>query len=125
VFAGLVTGGISPPVEVDSSYASSNLPGKCKPNCYFVIRADGDTVKGSQQSYDAAKDPDPVAARAVAGDAEAAEEDPVAAGRAEEADHIRARVQAGTDRFHLRRYVALAAWAGCSSSLRSALVTQN
>jgi hypothetical protein len=55
VFAGLVTGGISPPVEVDSSYASSNLPGKCKPNCYFVIRADGDTVKGSQQSYDAAK----------------------------------------------------------------------
>ena len=55
VFAGLVTGGISPPVEVDSSYASSNLAGKCKPNCYFVIRADGDTVKGSQQSYDAAK----------------------------------------------------------------------
>src|SRR6476659_6035655 len=55
VFAGLVTGGISPPVEVDSTYASSNLAGKCKPNCYFVIRADGDTVKGSQQSYDAAK----------------------------------------------------------------------
>jgi hypothetical protein len=55
VFAGLVTGGISPPVEVDSAYASSNLAGKCKPNCYFVIRADGDTVKGSQQSYDAAK----------------------------------------------------------------------
>jgi hypothetical protein len=55
VFAGLVTGGISPPVEVDSSYAASNLAGKCKPNCYFVIRADGDTVKGSQQSYAAAK----------------------------------------------------------------------
>jgi hypothetical protein len=55
VFAGLETGGISPPVEVDSSYAQSNLPGKCKPNCYFVIRADGDTVKGSQQSYDQAK----------------------------------------------------------------------
>jgi hypothetical protein len=55
VFAGLETGGISPPVEVDSSYASSNLPGKCKPNCYFVIKADSDTVKGSQQSYDAAK----------------------------------------------------------------------
>src|SRR6478672_4327121 len=55
VFAGLVTGGISPPVEVDSSYAASNLAGKCKPNCYFVIRADGDTVKGSQQSFDSAK----------------------------------------------------------------------
>jgi foldase protein PrsA len=55
VFAGLVTGGISPPVQVDSSYAASNLAGKCKPNCYFVIRADDDTVKGSQQSYAAAK----------------------------------------------------------------------
>jgi|tagenome__1003787_1003787.scaffolds.fasta_scaffold20829085_2 hypothetical protein len=55
VFAGLKTGGISPPVEVDSSYASSTFPGKCKPKCYFVIRADGDTVKGSQQSYAAVK----------------------------------------------------------------------
>jgi hypothetical protein len=55
VFAGLETGGITPPVVVDSSYASSNLPGKCEPKCYFVIRADGDTVKGSQQSYDAVK----------------------------------------------------------------------
>jgi SurA-like protein/parvulin-like peptidyl-prolyl cis-trans isomerase-like protein len=50
VFNDLQTGGISLPVEVSKSYEQSNLSGKCKPNCYFVIRADADTVKGSQQS---------------------------------------------------------------------------
>jgi foldase protein PrsA len=55
VFNDLQTGGISVPVEVSKSYQQSNLAGKCKPNCYFVIRADSDTVKGSQQSFDQVK----------------------------------------------------------------------
>ncbi len=50
VFNDLQTGGVSLPVEVSKSYEQSNLSGKCKPTCYFVIRADADTVKGSQQS---------------------------------------------------------------------------
>jgi len=55
VFNDLTTGGISSPVEVSKAYEQSNLAGKCKPNCYFVIRADGDTVKGSQQTLDQVK----------------------------------------------------------------------
>ena len=55
VFNDLQTGGISVPVEVSKSYEQSNLSGKCKPTCYFVIRADADTVKGSQQSFDQVK----------------------------------------------------------------------
>ncbi|HEY0388777.1 MAG TPA: peptidyl-prolyl cis-trans isomerase [Gaiellales bacterium] len=50
VFNELQTGGVSLPVEVSKSYAQSTLAGKCKPTCYFVIRADSDTVKGGQQS---------------------------------------------------------------------------
>lgn len=50
VFNDLQTGAISVPVQVSQSYQQSNLAGKCKPNCYFVIRADADTVKGSQQT---------------------------------------------------------------------------
>jgi parvulin-like peptidyl-prolyl isomerase len=50
VFNDLQTGGVSLPVEVDKTYAQSSLAGKCKPTCYFVIRADADTVKGGQQT---------------------------------------------------------------------------
>jgi hypothetical protein len=55
VFNQLQTGGISLPVPVSKSYADSNLAGKCKPTCYFVIRADADIVKGSQQTLDQVK----------------------------------------------------------------------
>ena len=55
VFADLKTGGLSMPVEVSSAYADQNLSGKCKPNCYFVIRADDDIVKGSSQTLDQVK----------------------------------------------------------------------
>ncbi|HEX2586867.1 MAG TPA: SurA N-terminal domain-containing protein [Gaiellales bacterium] len=55
VFNDLQTGGISIPVAVSKSYEQSNLAGKCKPQCYFLIRADADTVKGSQQSLDQVK----------------------------------------------------------------------
>jgi hypothetical protein len=37
------------------SGALTAMQGQVETNCYFVIRADGDTVKGSQQSYAAAK----------------------------------------------------------------------
>jgi hypothetical protein len=55
VFNQLQTGGISLPVPVSKSYADSKLAGKCKPTCYFVIRADADIVKGSQQTLDQVK----------------------------------------------------------------------
>ena len=56
VFADLKTGGISQPVEVSKPYADQNLSGKCKPDCYFVIRADDDIAKGSSQSIDDVRD---------------------------------------------------------------------
>jgi hypothetical protein len=56
VFQDLQTGGVTVPVEVDSTYAQQKLPGQCKPTCYFVIKADADTVKGGQQSFSQVKD---------------------------------------------------------------------
>ena len=54
-FTDLKTGGLSAPVEVSKAYADQNLSGKCKPDCYFVIRADDDIVKGSSQTLDQVK----------------------------------------------------------------------
>jgi len=56
VFQDLQTGGVTVPVEVDSTYAQQKLPGECKPTCYFVIKADDDIVKGGQQSFSQVKD---------------------------------------------------------------------
>jgi hypothetical protein len=55
VFGGLGTSTVSALVPVDSTYASQQLAGKCKPQCFFVIRADADIVKGGQQSFDQVK----------------------------------------------------------------------
>jgi foldase protein PrsA len=56
VFHDLQTGSVTAPVEVDASYAQQQLSGKCKPTCYFVIKADADIVKGGQQSFSQVKD---------------------------------------------------------------------
>jgi hypothetical protein len=61
VFQDLQTGGVTTPVEVDSTYAQQKLVdnhgnAECKPTCYFVIKADADTVKGSPQSFSQVKD---------------------------------------------------------------------
>jgi foldase protein PrsA len=55
VFQGLQTGDVSDPVQVDATYAQQQLAGKCKPTCYFVIKADDDIVKGGQQSFSQVK----------------------------------------------------------------------
>lgn len=56
VFGGdLATGELSGLIEVSKAYADQNLPGKCKPTCYFVVRPDSDIVKGSAQTLDQAK----------------------------------------------------------------------
>ena len=48
----LPTGAWSQPVVVSKSYAKQRLPGKCKPNCYFLIFPVSDLVKkGTQQSF--------------------------------------------------------------------------
>ena len=36
----LKNGELSGLIEVSKAYADQNLPGKCKPTCYFVIRPD-------------------------------------------------------------------------------------
>jgi hypothetical protein len=52
----LNTNELSALVPVDSAYANSSLPGKCKPTCYFIIRPTADTVKGGKQkSFDSVK----------------------------------------------------------------------
>jgi hypothetical protein len=56
VFGGsLATGELSGLIEVTKTYADQNLPGKCKPTCFFVIRPDADVVKGSAQTLAQAK----------------------------------------------------------------------
>jgi foldase protein PrsA len=53
----LPTDELSPLVKVDKAYATSNLGGKCQPDCYFLIRPTSDVVKaGTQQSFDSVKD---------------------------------------------------------------------
>ncbi|HET7170549.1 MAG TPA: peptidyl-prolyl cis-trans isomerase [Gaiellales bacterium] len=52
----LPTDQLSPLVKVDKAYATSSLPGKCQPDCYFLIRPTADVVKsGTQQSFDQVK----------------------------------------------------------------------
>jgi foldase protein PrsA len=52
----LPTNQLSPLVKVDKNYATSNLGGKCQPDCYFIIRPTADVVKGgTQQSLDQVK----------------------------------------------------------------------
>jgi parvulin-like peptidyl-prolyl isomerase len=52
----LPTNQLSPLVKVDKAYATSSLPGKCHPDCYFLIRPTADVVKaGTQQSFDQVK----------------------------------------------------------------------
>lgn len=48
----LPTGAWSQPVVVSASYAKQSLPGKCKPNCYFLIYPVSDLLKkGTQQTF--------------------------------------------------------------------------
>jgi parvulin-like peptidyl-prolyl isomerase len=52
----LPTDQLSPLVKVDKAYATSNLGGKCQPDCYFLIRPTAGVVKaGTQQSFDQVK----------------------------------------------------------------------
>jgi parvulin-like peptidyl-prolyl isomerase len=52
----LPTNQLSPLVKVDKDYANSSLPGKCQPDCYFLIRPTADVVKaGTQQTFDQVK----------------------------------------------------------------------
>ena len=52
----LPTDQLSPLVKVDKAYATSNLGGKCQPDCYFLIRPTADVVKaGTQQTFDQVK----------------------------------------------------------------------
>jgi SurA N-terminal domain/PPIC-type PPIASE domain len=52
----LPTGKWGAPVPVSASYASTQLKGKCKPTCYFLIRPVDDLVKkGTQQSFASVK----------------------------------------------------------------------
>jgi foldase protein PrsA len=52
----LPTNQLSPLVKVDKDYADSSLPGKCQPDCYFLIRPTADVVKaGTQQAFDQVK----------------------------------------------------------------------
>jgi foldase protein PrsA len=52
----LPTNQLSPLVKVDKAYATSNLGGKCQPDCYFLIRPTADVIKGgTQQSFDQVK----------------------------------------------------------------------
>ncbi len=49
---GLKTNQLSALVPVDKAYASTSLKGKCKPDCYFVIRPTANVVKGgAKKSY--------------------------------------------------------------------------
>jgi foldase protein PrsA len=51
----LSTDTLSQPVLVSKTYASTNLAGKCKPDCFFLIRPTADVVKGTQQSFASVK----------------------------------------------------------------------
>ncbi len=51
----LKNGELSGLIEVSKAYSDQNLPGKCKPTCYFVIRPDASIVKGSAQTLEQAK----------------------------------------------------------------------
>jgi hypothetical protein len=48
----LKTGSLSDLILVSKSYADSNLKGKCKPNCYFIVKPTADV---KQQTFDDVK----------------------------------------------------------------------
>jgi hypothetical protein len=55
VFGDLKTGSLSDLIEVSKSYEDSSLQGKCKPQCYFLVKPTEDVVHGGQQTFDEAK----------------------------------------------------------------------
>ncbi|HVG67556.1 MAG TPA: SurA N-terminal domain-containing protein [Gaiellales bacterium] len=55
VFGDLATGDVSGLIPVSEAYESSNLSGKCKPDCFFIVKPKSDVKPGGQQSFDDAK----------------------------------------------------------------------
>jgi SurA N-terminal domain/PPIC-type PPIASE domain len=51
VFGDLQTGVLSALVPVSDSYQKSSLQGKCKPDCFFLIKPLAGVTKGKQQSF--------------------------------------------------------------------------
>jgi PPIC-type PPIASE domain/SurA-like N-terminal domain len=56
VFGNLATGTVSGLIPVSDAYMKSNLAGKCKPDCFFVVKPKTDVKPGGQQSFDDVKD---------------------------------------------------------------------
>jgi hypothetical protein len=55
VFGDLATGTVSGLIPVSDSYKTSNLSGKCKPDCFFIVKPKADVKPGGQQSFDDVK----------------------------------------------------------------------
>jgi foldase protein PrsA len=55
VFGSLKTGDVSGLIPVSDSYKTSNLAGKCKPDCFFIVKPKADVKPGGQQSFDDVK----------------------------------------------------------------------
>jgi len=55
VFGDLATGDVSGLIPVSEAYESSNLSGKCKPDCFFIVKPKSDVKPGGQQSFDDVK----------------------------------------------------------------------
>jgi hypothetical protein len=55
VFGDLGTGTLSALIPVSDAYKKSSLPGKCKPDCFFLIKPLGAVKPGKQQSFDEVK----------------------------------------------------------------------
>ena len=55
VFGDLGTGDTSGLIPVSKEYETSNLSGKCKPDCFFIVKPKADVKPGGQQSFDDVK----------------------------------------------------------------------
>ena len=55
VFGDLKTGEVSGLIPVSKAYETSNLSGKCKPDCFFIVKPKSDVKPGGQQSFDDVK----------------------------------------------------------------------
>ena len=55
VFGDLATGDVSGLIPVSKTYESSNLSGKCKPDCFFIVKPKSDVKPGGPQSFDDVK----------------------------------------------------------------------
>jgi foldase protein PrsA len=55
VFGNLGTGTLSALIPVSDAYMKSSLPGKCKPQCFFLIKPLTDVKAGKQQTFDEVK----------------------------------------------------------------------